>query len=109
MSMLFSTQHKKKAKTTVKKNVMLKSNDMEKRSVAVDLRPTSYLTISKSSLKVHPISTKESQTQATILQLGKNKTGNSRDPREVKGEFRTLSVPATKNGLKRPFIKLRAA
>lgn len=73
---------------------------MEKRSVAVDIRPTSYFEIAKTSLKVHSISIQESQTQATILQLGKNKTNVGWDPREVKGEFRTLSVPAAKNGLK---------
>ncbi|WP_307526554.1 hypothetical protein [Pedobacter sp. W3I1] len=73
-----------------------------KRSVGLDNRSMNTL-IRQPELKVHALMGAESVVQlkksATILQLRNFSANQLKDPRDVPGEIKVLTVLATKNGL----------
>jgi hypothetical protein len=74
-----------------------------KRSVALDGGSMTTLIIRQPELKVHALMGAERAAQlkkpATILQLRNFGANKLKDPRDVTGEIKVLTVLATKNGL----------
>jgi hypothetical protein len=74
-----------------------------KRSVALDGGSMNTLTIRQPELKVHALMGTEKTVQikkpATILQLRDFSANKLKDPRDVPGEIKVLTILAMKNGL----------
>lgn len=73
-----------------------------KRSVGLDNESMNALTVRKPALKVHALMGAEIgalKKTVTVLQLRNFDANTLKDPRDVPGEIKVLTVLATKNGL----------